>query len=364
MWNWMSGRFDSGRTRVKSPPWLMPMASGPRRKSSHSQPDLRRAPPRREIVVRGDGLGALVDEAHLEMILQISAYALTIRNDRDAVLAQQLRGADAGELQELRALDRASGEDHLACGLCDQCPAALPVLDSRGPRALEEDALGVGAGFHPQVRPAARGLQVRHRAARAPAVSREELEVAHALLARPVEVVVARHAQFTRAGDDRVDQLVATGNVGAGDGAVGAVIFGRAARIGLELAEVGEHVLPRPTGIAERCPVIVVLVLAADVDEPVDRGGAAEAAPARPVDLPTVHPGIGLGLELPVVDRVEHGLAVADRDMDPGVVVLRTRFQQQHGVAPVLRQARGQHAAGGAGADDDEIVGRRIAHGG
>ncbi len=37
-WNWMSGVADPGRTRVKSPPWLMPTANGPLRVSSHCKP--------------------------------------------------------------------------------------------------------------------------------------------------------------------------------------------------------------------------------------------------------------------------------------------------------------------------------------
>jgi hypothetical protein len=39
-WNWMSGRSDSGSAFMKQPPWLMPMASGPLRSSSHCRPSL------------------------------------------------------------------------------------------------------------------------------------------------------------------------------------------------------------------------------------------------------------------------------------------------------------------------------------
>lgn len=37
-WNWMSGVAASRITRVKRPPWLMPIASGPRRRTSHFNP--------------------------------------------------------------------------------------------------------------------------------------------------------------------------------------------------------------------------------------------------------------------------------------------------------------------------------------
>ncbi len=42
-------------------------------------------------------------------------------------------------------------------------------------------------------------------------------------------------------------------------------------------------------------------------------------------------------------------------NMDVDVVVARTRFDQQHAVLAVFRQAIGNGAARGAGADDDEI---------
>ncbi|MCY1542387.1 hypothetical protein D9M68_781330 [compost metagenome] len=45
-WNWMSGVAATGRpfasfsARMKQPPWLMPTASGPVRRISHSRPML------------------------------------------------------------------------------------------------------------------------------------------------------------------------------------------------------------------------------------------------------------------------------------------------------------------------------------
>src|SRR5207244_8193506 len=42
----------------------------------------------------------------------------------------------------------------------------------------------------------------------------------------------------------------------------------------LGLAEERQAIVPRPAAIAELRPVVVILGLAADVDQPVDRGGA------------------------------------------------------------------------------------------
>ena len=137
--------------------------------------------------------------------------------------------------------------------------------------------------------------------------------------------------------DQRFDQLVLRSDVGHPQRAVGAVPFALAADVVLELAEVREHVGVGPARVAERGPAVVVVAMAADVDEPVDRARAAQRAAARPVDLATVHSGVRLGLELPVVDRVEHRLGVPDRHVDPGVGIARPGLQQR---APMRRNPR------------------------
>ena len=101
------------------------------------------------------------------------------------------------------------------------------------------------------------------------------------------------------------------------------------------LRKVRQHVGMAPAGIAGPRPAVVIVAMAADVDEAVDRARAAERLAARPVDLPPVHLRLGLGLEAPVVDGVEHRLRVPDRDVDPRVAVGRTGFEQQHRVTPV-----------------------------
>ena len=59
-------------------------------------------PPAVDHVVHGDRLGAAVLHADLQMVLQIGADARPVGDHVDAMLAQQRRGADAGELQQLR----------------------------------------------------------------------------------------------------------------------------------------------------------------------------------------------------------------------------------------------------------------------
>src|SRR5262252_7665169 len=127
----------------------------------------------------------------------------------------------------------------------------------------------------------------------------------------------------------------------------------------LEALEVGQYVLVAPAQVSGRRPAVVVLALAAYADQPIDRAGAAERLASRPVDAPSVHARLRLGLETPVHTRVEHRLGIADRHVNPRVAVRRPGFEQQHLVAAVSGKPVGQHAAGGTRPDDDVV----IAHG-
>ena len=101
--------------------------------------------------------------------------------------------------------------------------------------------------------------------------------------------------------------------------------------------------------------MVEILGLAADIDHAVDRGRAAQHLAARPEHLAVGGARIGLGLVAPIDRRVGKGLAKAERDVDPAVLVLAAGFEQQHPRRRVLAQPRGDRAPGRAGADHDEI---------
>src|SRR3546814_1712614 len=75
--------------------------------------------------------------------------------------------------------------------------------------------------------------------------------------------------------------------------------------------------VPAPAGVAELAPEIIVARLAAHVDHAVDRGVAAQHAPARIVQCPPVKPRLRLGLEAPVGARIILRVEVADGHVDP-----------------------------------------------
>ena len=70
-------------------------------------------------------------------------------------------------------------------------------------------------GFHPQIGPPFRRIQIGDRAAAAQTVAGEQLIVARAFLVAVVEIVVARHAELPGSGDDRLHEFLLFADVGA-----------------------------------------------------------------------------------------------------------------------------------------------------
>ena len=123
----------------------------------------------------------------------------------------------------------------------------------------------------------------------------------------------------------------------------------------LGLPEIGQAVVPRPAAVAELRPVVVILGLAANVDEPVDRRGAADHPAARVDDRAAVGAGVGLGPVLPRQGVVVEHLEEPGRYVDQRVPVAPARLDQQYFRTGILGQPVGQYAARRAGPDDDVI---------
>ena len=127
------------------------MVSGPRRNSAYSSEHARHAERRViALVERGDAVD-LVDHAQLQMILQVGADARPVEHDRDAVLLQLLRRADAGQQHDLRRADRAGGENDFAAAARRARLRRPAPAHAGGAPAVEHDAFDQAAGLEPQV---------------------------------------------------------------------------------------------------------------------------------------------------------------------------------------------------------------------
>src|SRR5262249_6363071 len=87
----------------------------------------------------------------LEMVLEILADAGQVVQGRDAMGGELLARPDAGQLQELRIVDRAGREDHLAPRHHSSRLTALAIFDADGLVSLEQDAGRERMGLDRQV---------------------------------------------------------------------------------------------------------------------------------------------------------------------------------------------------------------------
>ena len=150
---------------------------------------------RHGLVQRVGGLGA-EGEAHHEVVLEVAPDLRRLRHHRQAEALQRRAVADAGEHEQLRALDGAGREDHLAPGAVDLLRPIGPAHgDAHGALAFEHNAQAQPLRFDAQVRPLQRGAEIGHGRAPAPPLVDVELVRRHALVPLAVEVPAAREAE-------------------------------------------------------------------------------------------------------------------------------------------------------------------------
>ncbi len=99
-----------------------------------------------------------------------------------------------------------------------------------------------------------------------------------------------------------------------------------AALLILGFLEIGQDVVITPAAVAMLAPAIVILVLATNVKQAVDRTRSAQNLAARLKHGSPVQSGLGFGLVHPVDLFGLEQLAISERDMDPDVAVLRAGF--------------------------------------
>ena len=156
---------------------------------------------------KSQAAAALVDRvdvlhAHRKARRVVIAQVLADAGQRvahlDAERLEQRGRADAGQLQQLRRIERAARKDDFAARphLDRRAIApALAIAHADRALALEHQPGRVRARAHGQVRPLHRGMQERARRAHAAAVLDRALRVIDAELAFAVVVRVARNAE-------------------------------------------------------------------------------------------------------------------------------------------------------------------------
>ena len=226
--------------------------------------------------------------------------------------------------------------------------------------ALEDDLRGKGERLDVEVGPVHHRVQVRPRGRQPPTVVHVAVEGREPLLAVAVHVVRERIAGLLNRREERVEQRALRRAALEYERAVvpaEGIVDSRGETV-LHALEVGQAVRVVPGLHARvRGPALVVQRVPALEDHPVDAARPAQHLPARVVDAPAAHVGLGLRLVLPVVepaaDRERQCGGHVDEHVEPPV--RPPRLEHQHAVARIRRQPVGESAARRPAADDHEV---------
>ena len=269
---------------------------------------------------------------------------------------------DPRQHQELRRVEHAAGQQHLASDERPMEPAAARVLDADRARSVEDDPRRERVRLDHEVVPPHRRAQERHGRAAAPAVLDGPLAEPEAFLLLAVVVRGERPVRLARGVEPAVEQRIAIARGDDGERAVAAPPGVRAVLPALAALEVGEDRGVRPAAAAVLRPAVVVAAVAAHVGHDVDRRAAAEHLAAHRLDPAVVQPGLGLRVVAPVEHPMLPDLAEPDRDVDQGMGIAPAGFEHQHADRGIGGEPVREHAARGAGADDDVVVGLALSH--
>ena len=273
-----------------------------------------------------------------------------------------VRFADAGQHQKLRRVDDAAAQDDFALGMRGDAFAALDIFDAGRAAAVEDDFRRQRIGLDRELRPLQRRPQIGVGRAAAAAVLHRHLPGAEAFLLRAVIVGRRLVAGGAAGGGESVDQRVGEACRLRRQRAVAAAIKARAAVPRFLAAEIGQHMSVGPSLEPGSSPAVVIAGVTAHIGHGVDRRRAADDLAARAFEPAPAGRRFGLGEIHPVVLAVEQEVRPAERNLDPGIAIPAAGFEQQNARAFILGQPGGQGAAGGTGADDDDVVASIVCH--
>ena len=289
------------------------------------------------------------------MVLEIAAHSREMRHHRNVVFAEMRGIADPRKEQELWRVDGAAAYHDFPRRVDLVGRPAPGVLDPDRAPAVEEDAVSERAGLDDDVVALHGGPEVGARGAPSLASVDGPVRDPEALLLVAVVVLAVRITGLQRGFQEGpVERPLRRGGGDVQGTARSAIVVG-APIVVLVLLEVRQAVRVGPLGQVVAGPAVEVEGMATDEHHAVDGRGAAQRLAAGAVHPAPVHVGLRIRVVVPVVtvvvQRVVQGGGNARHERALGAA----RFEHQHAGPRRFTQARGDHAAGGAGADDDVV---------
>ncbi len=205
-----------------------------------------------------------------KMILQIIAD-WQIDDRRDAKFAKMLCRSDAGQHEELGAVEHAGTDHDLATRARLVQTAASAIFDPSRSRAGHQQPCGLGVGLQAEIATPQRRMQIGSCRGMSPAIVDRKLDAAKAFARGPIEIVGRAEASRFRGLDPCREQrlrrpraLDAKRSRTTAPGIL--AVFPR-----LSAFEVRQHFAIRPASGAFPSPTIVIAAIATGVSHDIDR---------------------------------------------------------------------------------------------
>src|SRR5262249_13365922 len=207
-----------------------------------------------------------IDEPQLQVILQVLADAGLVEHDGNAELPELVRGADAGEFEDLHRANRAGRENDFAADARGSPRAVLAPVYGDGTPFLKLDPLDQAVELEAQVGALEHRREAGARPRPAPPALLVDVENAAALVVAGVEIGDALDARLLRRRAERVEDVPAHARRLDAQLAADRVCLARPEKMVLVAPEERQHVVGAPANEPELAPVVVVRGLPAHVD--------------------------------------------------------------------------------------------------
>src|SRR5262249_56785085 len=98
--------------------------------------------------------------ADLKVVLQVGSDSRHVGDDVYSERLEQRRRSEPGQLQELRRVERAAGDDDLRVGVSNAGRIVAAVFDADGAASRKEDPARQRARYDGEIRPAERFAEI------------------------------------------------------------------------------------------------------------------------------------------------------------------------------------------------------------
>ena len=346
---------DAGRGCARSrriSKWFVAPEPVMAQQPAHADPRLGQRAHRR---IERDRLATLHLEIEFQMVLQVLAHAWQLLHHLDAERAQFLGRPDPGQLQQLRAVDRPAGQDHLARRVHFALLAAPTIRHTLGAPVREQHAGRARMRQNAQVASPHRRAQIGVGRAPAPSPVHRHGHASETLLLVAVVVRGGRIAGLPCRLQPGVVQRIVQAPIAVVQRTVAAAVLRITALVRVGAAEIGQHMAIAPALGALFFPAVEIERVAAHPDHAVDRGRTPQHLAARRGQPPSAKMRFRLGGKTPVVFRHVHRDRQRGRHLNQHRAIRAAELQQQHAGLAVLGQTARQYAARRAGADHDVV---------